>query len=217
VSVEAGAAVVEKSTLSRAVGRHIEYVGLPALSWEIEDVVAVLYPVEYDGEEKAAQTDLEAMRRRVSDELGTSGCSLGIGRVHRGLRGVPKAFREAREALEVVRAVGGGDRTMVFDELGIYRLLLGLRGSGELELYFGDYLGQLSRYDDEQGTELVSTLEAFLGNNGNVVQTARALDVHRNTVVYRLERIQEITGADLDSAEDRLNVSVAVKIGHMRR
>ena len=104
VSVGGGEAVAERSVLSRAVGRYIGYLGVPALSWGMENVVAVLYPVEDDEGEEAAHTDLEAMRRRLSEELGDLGCSLGIGRVYRGLRGVPKAFREAREALESAKS-----------------------------------------------------------------------------------------------------------------
>ena len=72
------------------------------------------------------------------------------------------------------------------------------------------------KYDQERGTELVKTLEVFLENNGNLAQAARVLSLHRNSLIYRLQRIAEITGADLDSAEERLNLAVALKIRRMQ-
>jgi len=76
-------------------------------------------------------------------------------------------------------------------------------------------LASLVAYDNENNTELVGTLEAFFAQNTNVSRTAKALYVHRNTLTYRLQRIVEISGFDLDDAESRLAFQVALKVHHL--
>ena len=68
------------------------------------------------------------------------------------------------------------------------------------------------RYDATHGTDLVHTLEVFFEQNANASQTARALYVHRNTLNYRLQRIVEISGLDLNDAEARLAFQLALKV-----
>jgi purine catabolism regulator len=67
----------------------------------------------------------------------------------------------------------------------------------------------------EGGRELIRTLEAYFEHNGNLSQTAEALFVHRNTLIYRMERLATITGLNLDNPETRLAVQLALHIYRM--
>ena len=98
-----------------------------------------------------------------------------------------------------------------FSDLGVYRLLLLLRESPELWDFYRTNLSGLAEYDQKQGNELLKTLEAFFASLGNLARTSEVLHVHRNTLLYRLKRIQEITGMDLDNAEDRLALWLSLK------
>ena len=69
--------------------------------------------------------------------------------------------------------------------------------------------------DYEGGGELLRTLEAYFDNNGNLSQAAESLYIHRNTLIYRMERIAEISGLDLDNTETRLAVQLALRIHRM--
>ena len=75
-------------------------------------------------------------------------------------------------------------------------------------------MGPLLAY--EGGLELLQTLEVFFEHNGSITQAADALFIHRNTLIYRLERISEIAGLDLDKPETRLAVELALHIYRMR-
>ena len=138
--------------------------------------------------------------------------SLGAGRPYAGVTGLAAGYREAEEALLIGQELLGGDRTTYFGDLGIRRLLFPLRDSPELRAFYAEYLGALESYDERHGTELIRTLEGFFTHHGNHVRAAEALHLHRNTLLYRLARIQAISGLDLDDAEVRLAAQVALRL-----
>lgn len=67
-------------------------------------------------------------------------------------------------------------------------------------------------YDKENDMELLQTLETWIENNFNIAQTARALYAHRNTVLYRMEKISTILNSDLKDADELLKYQLALKI-----
>jgi purine catabolism regulator len=107
----------------------------------------------------------------------------------------------------------GERRALYFPDLSVYRLLLQLEHNPELMAFQEEILGPLLAY--EGGRELINTLEAYFEHNGNLTQTAEALFVHRNTLIYRMERIAKITSLDLDKPETRLTVQLALHIYRM--
>ena len=93
-------------------------------------------------------------------------------------------------------------------------LLFQLEHHPDLQIFKGEILDSLLAY--EGSGDLVKTLEVFFEHNGNLSQAAEALYIHRNTLIYRMERIAEITGLDLDNTETRLAVQLALRIHRMR-
>ena len=108
-----------------------------------------------------------------------------------GIAGLALSYREADQALAIGRALLGGGRCVHFEHLGVQRLLFQLRDNPELASFYDDLLGKLQAHDERQGAELVNTLEAFFEWNGNHVRTAQSLHLHRNTLLYRLDRAQD--------------------------
>ena len=70
----------------------------------------------------------------------------------------------------------------------------------------------MADHDDRKQGDLIRTLSGFFDANGNLAKAAADLDVHRNTLVYRLERISELTGLDLNDPENRLILHLALKV-----
>lgn len=122
------------------------------------------------------------------------------------------SFRQAGQALEMARRLGER-KPFYFPDLSVYRLLLQIEHNPELVAFQEETLGALLAY--EGGGELIQTLEAFFNHHGNLSQAADTLFVHRNTLVYRMERIAEITGLDLDHPDTRLAVQLALRISRM--
>jgi purine catabolism regulator len=165
-----------------------------------------------DTEDASLGRLVEAIRAecaRITDDAGTS---LGIGRPHTGAAGVRASFREAEQALAMGRRVLGPGRCVSFADLGLHRLLFAMAQHAELTDFYEDAVGLLVAYDKRSGGDLMTTLDAFFACHGSPTETAQRLRLHRNTVLYRLRRIEEIGGLRLDDAATRLNLHLCLRI-----
>ena len=154
----------------------------------------------------------QAVLEQGGREYADSPARCGVGTLASDLSDWGTSFRQAGQALEMARRFGER-RALYFPDLSVYRLLLQLEHDPELMAFQEEILGPLLAY--EGGRELISTLEAYFEHNGNLTQTAEALFVHRNTLIYRMERIAKITNLDLDKPETRLTVQLALHIYRM--
>jgi purine catabolism regulator len=177
-----------------------------ALAVEREGTVVALLPAN-----STADDLVERARMEIEEALPEIAVSAGIGRPVTQPREIARAQREATQAYEIGQRLLGGKRTVEYGQLGIERLLVHLLGNPELESFARDVLGGLLAYDAQHGGELVRTLEVFLRCNGNHVRAAQELVLHRNTLLYRLGRVREILGCDLEQAETRLALQVALR------
>jgi len=170
--------------------------------------VAVLVPAEDD--ERLARA-ASGLARELADSL--SGFHLTIGRSRRSADPVDlyRAGSEARLAVNVGEAEGRA--LIAFEDTGAYRLLLPAMSDdpAELERFYAETIKPLSDYDDQYETELVTTVEAYLDNDGNVAATAKQLFTHRHTIRYRLERVRELCGHDVSSTEGREKLGLGLK------
>ncbi|MCA1666099.1 MAG: helix-turn-helix domain-containing protein [Thermomicrobia bacterium] len=177
--------------------------------------IAVLFPVT-DGE--ASRRKAVEMGRRLADECGLSGIAVGISDRHVGWRGIAQGFQQAYFALRL-GATAAVPQTVVDSgaagDLGIYRLLYPLWQSDGLATFSDEVLGGLVAYDEKRGGGLVSTLEAYLDLGGGMQEIADRLYIHRNSLIYRLRRIEELTGRLLADPHDRLLLHLALKVRQM--
>jgi purine catabolism regulator len=139
--------------------------------------------------------------------------ALGYGAVRTGTAEIASAAREAEQALTMGRRLFGPDSATPFKNLGLYRLLYALQPLPELRAFRDDALGRLG-LKDRRGV-LLETLAAYLATNGSPTDAADRLHLHRNTVLYRLSRIEDLLGVDLRNAEVRLALHLALKIGEI--
>ncbi len=184
--------------------------------------VTALLPLtktESGGEEPANEhsilTRLERVQARVQQSSGPVLYSGGIGRVAQELQEISRSMREAQQALEIGRRLFAGGQLHSFAHLGIYRLLFYLYGHDELTAFYQETLGPLLEHDSHSNSALIETLECFFRCNGNLSETARAMHLHRNSLLYRLSRIEESLGRSLEDAELRLALQIALKIRYL--
>jgi purine catabolism regulator len=134
----------------------------------------------------------------------------GLGEAALGPAQARRSYAEARDAARLGLAVLGPRQVARMVDLGIYRLLLLLRESGELDAFCQRTLGPLLA-DSRAGEVLLETLEVFFACNGNLSEAARQLDLHRNSLIYRLSRARDLLGQDLEDPELRLALQLALK------
>ncbi len=122
-----------------------------------------------------------------------------------------------KEALRVneYQISQNSERVLYYDDLGIYKILSFEGLKPELDKFYEDILEDLVNYDEEKGTDLILTLKNYFLYEGNLKKVSENMFVHYNTVVYRLQRIKEITNKDLNKYEDRLNLQIALQIKDM--
>jgi len=154
----------------------------------------------------------KAVLDQASREYPDNPVRCGIGAAALELQDWRTSLRQAGQALEMARRFGE-KRPLYYPDLSVYRLLFQLEHSPELIAFQQETLGPLLAY--EGVSELIHTLETYFEHNGNLSQTAEALYIHRNTLIYRMERIAAITNLDLDKPEDRLALQLALRIYRM--
>lgn len=136
---------------------------------------------------------------------------IGVGRIYEGLDKANKSFSDALKGIRTGRKLID-KKVITFDELGIFKILSQDFLLNELDDFYKTTLKKLVEYDNKKSTELLKTLEAYFEYNGNLTRMSENLFTHYNTILYRINRIEEITGMKLSDPNDRLNLEIALKI-----
>lgn len=155
------------------------------------------------------------LRVEVSQATGRASLSVGTGRPKTGVAGVRASFKEAEQALTLGHRLFGGGRVLQFADLGLYRLLSALGQHQELVEFHADHVGGLVAYDERTGGALMKTLDAYFACHGSPTEMAERLHLHRNTVLYRLNRIEEVGRLSLNDPATRLNLHLCLRVGEV--
>lgn len=134
---------------------------------------------------------------------------VGIGTPTDSINDISRSFSEAQLALEIGRVFDGDKYILNYDTLGIGRLIYQLP-SKLCELFLDEIFKKESI--DVLDDETIQTIYKFFENNLNVSETSRQLFVHRNTLVYRLDKIERLTGLDLRKFDDAVVFKVAILV-----
>jgi len=137
--------------------------------------------------------------------------SVGIGNVANGVSELARSHIEARQALRLTRRAGGRGRIASYRSLGAFRLLLEVQSPDALRRFVTELLGPLLQYAQSRDTPLLETLEALSAARWVRRAAARGLGIHINSMSYRVERIQSLTGLQLDDPETRVAISIALR------
>ncbi len=156
--------------------------------------------------------DLEKLARSIVDTLSGefyTRATVGIGTVVEGIKDLARSFKEAQVALEVGKVFDTEKVIVSYDNLGIARLIYQLPTT-LCEMFLREVFKKGSI--DSLDQETLFTIQRFFENNLNVSETSRKLFVHRNTLVYRLEKIKRLTGLDLREFDDAIVFKVALMV-----
>ena len=137
--------------------------------------------------------------------------SVGIGNLANSVGELARSHLEARQALRLTRRAGGRGRVASYRSLGAFRLLLEVQSPDALRRFVNELLGTLLQYAQSRDTPLLETLEALSAARWVRRAAARNLGIHINSMSYRVERIQSLTGLQLDDPETRVAISIALR------
>lgn len=176
---------------------------------KIEKIIILLSYADNEGEKEVLDfmSKVESLTLKY-DELDIK---IGVGRVYSGIESFNNSYVDSVKAIDTGKILSENTVTQ-FDELGIYKILCQDHLEDELARFYETTLKVLDDYDKKKSTELVKTLEAYFESNGNLKKMSDNLFTHYNTILYRVQRIKEITNMDLEDSNDRLNLEVSLKI-----
>jgi sugar diacid utilization regulator len=135
----------------------------------------------------------------------------GVGAPHEGPMGLRASATEARIALVAARSAGKPEGVATHDATGVQRMLMEWYASDTARASVRAQLAPLERLGPARGETAIRTLAAYLDQQGSIVRTASALHLHRNAVAYRLRRITDLLGVDLDDPDQRLALQLACR------
>ena len=156
--------------------------------------------------------EIEKIAVNISDTLSTefyTKVAIGISTIVDNIKDLAKAYQEAQVALEVGKVFETEKNIISYENLGIGRLIYQLPTT-LCEMFLQEVFKKGSL--DSLDRETLMTIQCFFENNLNVSETSRKLFVHRNTLVYRLEKIRKLTGLDLREFEHAITFKVALMV-----
>ena len=184
-----------------------------ALVWtrEKEGEVVVFHATDTTDPIDHSLTLSSAFSQEIRRQFSQNRAAIGLGQVARDVNAWRSSYRDAVQARELAERLQT-DIPLFIGDLGVYQLILNLTDRERLSDFCESTLGLLTEYDLRQNADLIKTLEAFFNCHGNLSQTAESLIVHRNTLLYRMNRINEIAEIDLNRPETRLALHLALTI-----
>jgi sugar diacid utilization regulator len=189
--------------LRESVLRHVE-AGRALVGARQGEVVCLCPAPTSEDAERAVQA-----AHGAASELDQLGMSVGVGHWRKQAAEVPAAYSEAREAAVFAMRTGVRDSAVVYDDVLVDHLLRANENAGRV---VASALGPLREYDELRNASLVETLRAYVEANFSITGASRAMHVHNNTILYRLDRIRRLTGRDPRTPRDIVFLALSLRL-----
>ena len=194
--------ILMKDTFLRSVNSAASEARWRPLSFLQNDSVVLLLINEKDRFINLTMLS-EIIRESVKKSFPDISVNIGIGNIYTEFSRIKRSYTEAEKALKVLAAEGLSDGTRFYSGIGAYKLLTEIENIGLLKEYYDETVGRLEQYDVQNNTDFSKILRVFLQENGNYIQTAQKLYLHRNTLMYKINKIEEIIKRDLSDTQVR--------------
>ncbi len=202
----------DKLKIQQIVHDAFRRAGKKVLSTSRSDRIVLLVPS--DGSMQEAQR-IESIAQNIlqtaKEQLQNIPVYIGWGNPFDNLRDGKKSMEQAELALKV-SITSGKKHYFGYDALGFYKVLFNVSNRHELEGFRLEVLGPLNTYDQRHKGELLPTLTAFLEDTENLGLVSDKLHIHRNTLRYRMQKVEELTGRNLNDTQDRMHLYFATVV-----
>jgi PucR family transcriptional regulator, purine catabolism regulatory protein len=162
-------------------------------------------------ENENATNFLNLVERRLGNLLPEVIISWGIGNYSEDFKGFTESYQHANVALNIGRRKKGTGTRMMYEKTRVDRVLLNLAQNNEMKEVIMSTIEPLVQYDNQRNMDLIGTISVYNQFQGNVSQTARSLNLHRQSLLYRLRKIETLTGLSLIDPEDLFLLDLSIK------
>jgi sugar diacid utilization regulator len=175
----------------------------------------VLWPQTHNsqkGQPITVQAVAKAIQEAIAAIYADRVVNIGIGRPYDELKRLRESFEEASCALHILQRLGTKHAILSFTDLGIYRVLLQTSSPQHLLDFSKDTLEPIRTHDTQWKGGLEATLRMYLQYRANTKKTAEAMFVHPNTVMYRLRKLEQVCGIELEDLQQLMRLQLAIMI-----
>jgi sugar diacid utilization regulator len=155
--------------------------------------------------------EVDAALARVRSRFSATLIRCGVGGAYAGAEGLLASSAEAKAAVVAARTSGRANTAMAFDSVGLRRTLVEWYASDTAQAAVGTVLAPLTKLGPVPGERLIRTLHVYLDQRGSLTRTGKLLNLHRNAVAYRINRIFELLDIDRDNPDDLLLLQLACR------
>lgn len=141
--------------------------------------------------------------------------TIGVGKQTKSIRCLYKSYNQAYAIQKLQKNKKIDSSLYFYSDLGIYKLLMGIEDKEILLDYYENSIAPVIDYDRKNNSDLFTTMRCYLNHNGSVKETADELFVHRNTVNYKLNKIEDLLHLDLSSNQARLSLTLGCMLKDM--
>lgn len=178
--------------------------------WKANNLIFV-EPVDPDHEIEQVDSTVNFIQDEIEQRMSGLSMRIGLGGYYEGVDNLKKSYAEAQLALKLAMS-SRGKTYVLYRNAGIYKFLNKLNDSKVMIDFYVETLGCILKYDKDNNTEFTETLRVYLEEGENTANTIQRLYIHRNTLQYRLHRIEEILKHSLKNSEELINLQIAFKI-----
>lgn len=202
--------------IQKEITNAARFLGKKAMTTFDENEVIIFLEADHYHHTETANQFLDSVDRRLNEMLTEIGISWGIASKREGLQGFHISYREAKTALEIGwRKKEFSGRTF-YKDTRINRALMTMTENKEIEKLVQEVVKPLADYDQKRQTDLIDTFMVYSKYNGNVSQTARALHLHRQSLLYRLRNIESLTKLSLLEADDVFLLELTIRVWQLK-
>lgn len=153
----------------------------------------------------------EKIQKNISEKTGYT-AAIGVSRVENSYQRFGKAYQDARDAVEIAVCQEFNSKVLCIEDAGFWKIMKEISKHEMCQEFMEDKLNAFIEYDQKNESELLETLEVLVNNLGARNVTANALHLHRNTLIYRIKKIENQTGYDLSDPNSILEIALALRI-----
>lgn len=155
---------------------------------------------------------LNQIKNNVLEEIKDISVSIGIGDYYNDLNKMKQSLKEAELALKKIKITKLKNSILEYKNMGVYQLLFSIEDNESLKNYCKNTLNPIIKYDNINNSQLVETLELYLDENCNITTTSEKLFLHRNTLRYRVKKIEELLDLDLHDFNQCIKLKIALEV-----
>ncbi|MNP07504.1 Purine catabolism regulatory protein [compost metagenome] len=149
----------------------------------------------------------------LAQEMTKNHFLIGIGSQYKTLASLHRSFFEAQEAMRLMQRFNKDSRSIAhFEDYSVYHFLDSNIKPTEMETFFNKVLGGIHEHDQTMNTRFMSTLEYYFMYNQNVTEAAKAMFIHRNTFIYRIDKIKDLLNIDLKNSDELFEIQLALNL-----